>query len=98
MSTKISCQYDTLKLDCERNHIMSIVSANYGRTDVAICGLGGDTECYTPTAYDIVKNKCEGIQSCSIVAHDNVFGDPCTNTIKYLEVSYICVEGTSSHG
>ncbi|XP_016389941.1 L-rhamnose-binding lectin CSL2-like [Sinocyclocheilus rhinocerous] len=34
---------------------------------------------------------CEGKNSCSLVASNGVFSDPCTNTFKYPYVSYSCI-------
>uniref|UniRef100_A0A671S851 SUEL-type lectin domain-containing protein n=1 Tax=Sinocyclocheilus anshuiensis TaxID=1608454 RepID=A0A671S851_9TELE len=35
--------------------------------------------------------RCEGKNSCSILASNSVFSDPCVGTIKYLYISYSCV-------
>lgn len=37
--------------------------------------------------------RCSMHQNCSIFASTNMFGDPCPNTLKYLEAHYQCVPG-----
>ncbi|GLV41383.1 Calcium-independent receptor for alpha-latrotoxin [Carabus blaptoides fortunei] len=90
IQTKIACQHDTLHLRCNRGEHIQITSSNYGRTNVYTCGLEGDTECHSTDAINIVKQRCDKLQSCSIKATNEVFGEPCVGVIKYLEVSYKC--------
>uniref|UniRef100_A0A671S5W3 SUEL-type lectin domain-containing protein n=1 Tax=Sinocyclocheilus anshuiensis TaxID=1608454 RepID=A0A671S5W3_9TELE len=40
--------------------------------------------------------RCEGKNSCSILASNSVFSDPCVGTIKYLYISYSCVSNSPS--
>ena len=40
------------------------------------------------------KLSCMNKQSCSVDASNTVFGDPCENTFKYLEVEYLCLPGS----
>lgn len=35
--------------------------------------------------------RCEGINSCVLVASNGVFSDPCVGTFKFLYVSHSCV-------
>ena len=34
--------------------------------------------------------RCDGKRSCDIDVNSGVFGDPCPNTHKYVEVHYAC--------
>ena len=34
--------------------------------------------------------RCDGKRSCDIEVNSGVFGDPCPNTHKYVEVHYAC--------
>uniref|UniRef100_A0A671S5W8 SUEL-type lectin domain-containing protein n=1 Tax=Sinocyclocheilus anshuiensis TaxID=1608454 RepID=A0A671S5W8_9TELE len=49
------------------------------------------TDCYTLNSQTVVTSVCEGKNSCSILASNSVFSDPCVGTIKYLYISYSCV-------
>uniref|UniRef100_A0A671S742 SUEL-type lectin domain-containing protein n=1 Tax=Sinocyclocheilus anshuiensis TaxID=1608454 RepID=A0A671S742_9TELE len=44
------------------------------------------TDCYTLNSQTVVTRK----NSCSILASNSVFSDPCVGTIKYLYISYSC--------
>uniref|UniRef100_A0A8C6M8H9 SUEL-type lectin domain-containing protein n=1 Tax=Nothobranchius furzeri TaxID=105023 RepID=A0A8C6M8H9_NOTFU len=74
--------------------VISILSADYGRHDTVTCSAGRppsqlqDTSCSTIS--DIVASNCNGENSCSITASNEVFGDPCVGTFKYLDVIYRC--------
>ena len=35
-------------------------------------------------------SRCENRSQCNITASNQLFGDPCTPTFKYLEVEYTC--------
>ena len=41
-------------------------------------------------ALNIMQNKCDGKQSCTIAASNSVFGDPCVGTFKYMGINYDC--------
>ncbi|XP_032419915.1 L-rhamnose-binding lectin CSL3-like, partial [Xiphophorus hellerii] len=49
-----------------------------------------NTECFTYA--EEVGERCNGKQWCKVKASNYVFGDPCYETYKYLEVEYICYE------
>ena len=76
--------------------IINVESANYGRTQKGICPHTvhdvSDTDCYSSNALNIVKNQCQGQTSCDISASNDIFGDPCYGTYKYLDVKYDCVQ------
>ena len=74
--------------------MINVESANYGRTQKGICpsAINIDTDCYSSNALNIVKNHCHGQTSCDISASNDIFGDPCYGTYKYLDVKYDCVQ------
>ena len=41
-------------------------------------------------ALNIVRDSCQGKQSCKLSATNEVYGDTCPGTWKYLEVHYSC--------
>uniref|UniRef100_A0A672KMR5 SUEL-type lectin domain-containing protein n=1 Tax=Sinocyclocheilus grahami TaxID=75366 RepID=A0A672KMR5_SINGR len=77
--------------------VIRIHSANYGRTDSSTCCTGrpasqlAKTDCYALNSQTVVTSGCEGKNSCSILASNSVFSDPCVGTFKYLYISYSCV-------
>uniref|UniRef100_A0A8C2DC84 SUEL-type lectin domain-containing protein n=1 Tax=Cyprinus carpio TaxID=7962 RepID=A0A8C2DC84_CYPCA len=77
--------------------VISIHSANYGRTDSTTCSTGrpasqlAKTDCYALNSQTVVTSGCEGKNNCSISASNSVFSDPCVGTFKYLYISYFCV-------
>ncbi|XP_054593938.2 L-rhamnose-binding lectin SML-like [Nothobranchius furzeri] len=90
----ILCEHSTVELTCAPGFVISILSADYGRHDTVTCSAGRppsqlqDTSCSTIS--DIVASNCNGENSCSITASNEVFGDPCVGTFKYLDVIYRC--------
>lgn len=95
-STSIACEKSVMKLDCERkNGIIRITRANYGRFTLTKCNSHGATKewnvsCLLPESKRIVAERCDGHPSCEIMASNDVFGDPCVGTFKYLQVYYTC--------
>uniref|UniRef100_A0A671MA64 SUEL-type lectin domain-containing protein n=1 Tax=Sinocyclocheilus anshuiensis TaxID=1608454 RepID=A0A671MA64_9TELE len=77
--------------------VIHIHSANYGRTDSSMCSTGrppaqlAKIDCYALNSQTVVASGCEGKSSCSILASNSVFSDPCFGTFKYLYISYSCV-------
>uniref|UniRef100_A0A8C1P5D4 SUEL-type lectin domain-containing protein n=1 Tax=Cyprinus carpio TaxID=7962 RepID=A0A8C1P5D4_CYPCA len=94
--TSVTCDRGYGYLKCEHGKIQ-INTANYGRTDKTTCSQGRpsqqlqNTNCFSPNALDFVSKRCEGKSSCSILASNSVFSDPCFGTFKYLNISYSCV-------
>lgn len=74
--------------------IIFIEKAIFGRTkDDSVCphSLTTDTNCVSTESQAIIKSKCDGKSECIInVNNDELGGDPCSGTYKYLEVNYIC--------
>ena len=78
---------------CEKGTKIKIISAVYGRTDDKLCPYG-DTNtrtCRSLTSDIKVKWSCNGYKTCHLHASDQIFGDPCQNVSKYLEVKYRCI-------
>lgn len=94
---EITCEGSTLNIRCDRDEIIDIVRANYGRLSETICNEGGrkpirDTNCKAGNSLKVVETKCANEQRCTVEAENRVFGrDPCLNTYKYLEVEYRCI-------
>ena len=64
------------------------------RTDGNICP-GGNTAartCRSKRTLTRVKWNCNGYRICYLHASNQLFGNPCVNVSKYLEVKYRCVK------
>jgi len=72
---------NTLKPACAAGTGISVVRATYGKAS---------KKCRASNSLTKVKGECQGMQSCSVLAVNDVFGDPCRRTTKYLEVAYKC--------
>ena len=73
--------------------VINIAYANYGRRTGADTCPDSDMYnqyCYAVNSTLIVKSQCESKVSCNIWANNTVFGDPCADTYKYLEVRIHC--------
>ncbi|RXN20823.1 L-rhamnose-binding lectin CSL2-like protein [Labeo rohita] len=74
--------------------VISVQSTTYGRTSSLICSFDrtpseiSNTQCSVDVS--AVSKRCEGKNSCSILASNSVFSDPCFGTFKYLYISYTC--------
>ncbi|XP_041461338.1 D-galactoside-specific lectin-like [Lytechinus variegatus] len=95
--TARACEGRVLHIECP-NRIL-IDWAHYDRRNENTCRgafvwWSSDYDlCYETTgiAKQAVEVRCHGKQSCSVAAIDAVFGDPCPDTKKYLEVRYRCL-------
>ncbi|CAH1249412.1 ADGRL3 [Branchiostoma lanceolatum] len=99
-----ACENRSLQIQCDVGRI-HVTHANYGRTSATICPGGpgvSNTECISEGSQEVVSRRCNGRRLCTVPATNGVFGDPCQNTAKYLEVMYLCLEGmmntTASYG
>ena len=42
-------------------------------------------------AYHVIFFRCDGQRMCAMPVSSEVFGDPCPNTRKYVEVHFACM-------
>nr|Q9PVW8.1 RecName: Full=Rhamnose-binding lectin; AltName: Full=RBL; AltName: Full=Roe lectin; AltName: Full=SAL; Flags: Precursor [Silurus asotus]BAA87860.1 rhamnose-binding lectin (SAL) [Silurus asotus] len=93
----VICEHGYSTLDCGNDAIL-IVNANYGRASSQICsnglpnGLTQNTNCYAANTLTTVAGLCNGKKSCTVEALNTIFSDPCSGTVKYLTVTYICTK------
>ena len=88
------CNGQRGSIHCGEGTKIRILSANYGRTDGDICP-GGNTAartCRSKRTLTRVKWNCNGYRICHLHASNHLFGNPCINVSKYLEVKYRCVK------
>ncbi|KAH3693797.1 hypothetical protein DPMN_081235 [Dreissena polymorpha] len=48
------------------------------------------TSCVSTTSTAKVQSLCNGQNLCRLTASNEILGDPCPGTYKYLEVTYAC--------
>ena len=94
----VACEEEYVSPECVSGKIIRVLEANYGRTDRTTCGdentltsSSTNTSCISTTTLRIVKQECNGKQTCSVRATNDAFGDTCSYNLKYLNVSYDCV-------
>nr|BAE02882.1 skin mucus lectin [Nuchequula nuchalis] len=92
----IICENDLAQLQCDDPERINVLSANYGRHDSTTCSEGRPvsdlmrTDCSMDTD-STISADCSGAHTCYIVANNDwLGGDPCSDTFKYLEVTYAC--------
>ncbi|KAK9512857.1 hypothetical protein O3M35_001182 [Rhynocoris fuscipes] len=92
---ELVCEHETLVLSCQKGYTIDIREAIYGKTNPLYCTQEGNTmnHCSAGNALDIVKFQCNRKETCTLRASNQVFGDPCVGTIKYLDVTYECIAG-----
>merc|ERR1711915_795693 len=87
-----ACEGSSLTLSCNAGESITVIYAQYGRSTGAICpGTNSGQTCYNPSSINTVRGSCNGQQSCTVSATNSVFGDPCPNVYKYLDVYYFCL-------
>eukprot|EP00057_Strongylocentrotus_purpuratus_P026189 XP_011680663.1 PREDICTED: rhamnose-binding lectin [Strongylocentrotus purpuratus] len=85
------CEGSKTVLSCTNGRI-NICSALYGRTEADICprdNMDSNTNCMATGVFDTIS-CCTGLSQCAVTASDSVFGDPCPDTYKYLQITYTC--------
>uniref|UniRef100_A0A672SXH4 SUEL-type lectin domain-containing protein n=1 Tax=Sinocyclocheilus grahami TaxID=75366 RepID=A0A672SXH4_SINGR len=88
VGSSVICEHANNTLMC--GTVIRIHSANYCRTDSSTCSTGrpasqlAKTDCYAS------NSQAMATYVCSLVTSNGVFSAPCTNTFKYLYVSYSC--------
>ncbi|XP_077376981.1 L-rhamnose-binding lectin SML-like [Festucalex cinctus] len=92
--TMVACEESMAHLVCDAGKVISVLGADFGRRDRTTCIYGRPSRdlqnirCLHQSP--VVATRCNGKNSCNILASANVFGDPCRGTYKYLEVAYTC--------
>ncbi|KAF7649933.1 hypothetical protein LDENG_00133930 [Lucifuga dentata] len=90
----VACEHSLAHLQCDVGQVIFVYGADYGRRDRTTCIYQlpdrqvANIYCSNPISK--VADSCNGKNSCSIKVSNNVLGDPCEGTNKYLEVAYTC--------
>ncbi|XP_011300624.1 latrophilin Cirl isoform X4 [Fopius arisanus] len=98
--TAYECEGKTLKIECGEGELIHLIRANYGRYSITICNEHGNTDwsvnCMSQSSFRVLYARCNEKQNCSIAASTSHFGDPCPNTLKYLEAHYQCLSAATT--
>lgn len=90
----LTCEGQNTFLYCGLGEVLDIQSAIYGRHNTKMCSQNRPLSQISNTNCGIHSSKvaeiCNGKRNCSIRANNNMFGDPCVGTYKYLTVTYSC--------
>ncbi|XP_078364237.1 rhamnose-binding lectin-like [Oculina patagonica] len=92
LQKELVCEGGHQLMQCPGNRKIDVEYAMYGRLKGGhVCGsFVLDVNCQAANSLDVVKNDCQGKQSCILYANNHKFGDPCFLTQKYVEVHYRC--------
>ncbi|KAL9985677.1 hypothetical protein ACROYT_G008105 [Oculina patagonica] len=91
------CQNKTGEVKCPGTQTINLLFANYGRRHLLKCGIGLNVKCISIASHTTVRLMCDGKNSCSLHASNDVFGNPCRLTPKYLELYWECQQSTLSY-
>ncbi|XP_025831334.1 latrophilin Cirl-like isoform X2 [Agrilus planipennis] len=99
--TAYACEGKTLKIECRSGESIKLIRANYGRFSITICNDHGNTDwsvnCMSPKTLRVLHNRCNLQSNCTVQVNNIFFeGDPCPNTIKYVEAQYYCASTTTT--
>ena len=86
------CEHERRRISCAKGEKLYIKGASYGRQSRDICPSPQmrDIHCRSKTSEEKVEELCDGQGKCTLHASNNVFGNPCPGTFKYLKVTYNC--------
>eukprot|EP01043_Picozoa_sp_COSAG02_P087819 COSAG02_NODE_25028_length_670_cov_18.115587_1_plen_223_part_11 len=88
------CEGNRLTITCSGDDVINIIDATYGRRhgpEVCPHPATTDQNCHAIESSSIVSATCQGVSTCSVSVANDVFGDPCGGTYKYLTVDYECM-------
>ncbi len=102
MLREFQCEDRPMTISCPPGTLLSIFSANYGRTDSFICGnpsqnQATNTFCVNFEGQPMMKFLCDNKLTCTFEPNfiKHFFGDKCPETWKYLEIYYYCIKYSS---
>jgi alpha-L-rhamnosidase len=77
-------------LTCPGGSVVSAITfASFG-TPTGTCGNFSLSTCNAANTTSIVSSLCLGKNTCTISGGDNLFGDPCYDTVKHLDIQVSC--------
>jgi hypothetical protein len=86
----------SLTLNCPAGEVITEVNfASYG-TPGGSCGSLTTGSCNAGSSISVVSDACKGMNSCTLYAGNDSFGDPCRGTVKTLAVEVACGMATDT--
>ena len=94
LCTKLSrvCEHSSMTIRCPWGQKIWIIDGFYGRMSGSeLCPHPSikTKNCRAESGLAYIKEQCHQQQSCTLSASNDVFGDPCIYTYKYLEVMFV---------
>jgi len=87
------CEGSQLVLQCPGSGKIKVTAAAYGRVhgkNTCPHTAISNQKCKAASSKGVVSKACDGKAKCTVSVTNNVFGDPCAGTYKYLTVSFTC--------
>ncbi|CAF0786128.1 unnamed protein product [Brachionus calyciflorus] len=87
------CDDNIMRLECSADTVISILDAEYGRSNLLKCQSMNMSEylCNPIDAASIIEILCNNKRRCFMEVNSKSLGDPCPYITKYLQVNYKCV-------
>ena len=88
------CNGNITWLQCAANNVIRIKDVMYGRLNSTVCSSMPNettTQCKSQTALQALSPLCNGKKSCVLIPSTSLFGDPCPDVTKYVDVDYTCL-------
>ncbi|GFR80669.1 L-rhamnose-binding lectin ELEL-1 [Elysia marginata] len=79
-------EHRTMSIFCQNGNTINILNAEYKSKDP-------HSTCTAVNAVTLVKDRCQGKDSCSLLASNTIYSDPCPHETKMLYVTYACGDG-----
>lgn len=94
-NTTYACEGSQLTINCDQPGTeINVIRSNFGRFSISICNSQGvldwSVNCFSKNTVELIRRACNGQRQCLLQASTDLFGNPCPNTYKYLEVHYEC--------
>ncbi|XP_076814782.1 L-rhamnose-binding lectin CSL3-like [Clavelina lepadiformis] len=90
--TVYACEHETPEhVRCPEYYVIDVIDAFYGRQEKDRCGWNANDQCKAGSSLSKIKQNCQYENSCTLKAHNSVFGDPCRGVVKYIKLIYQCV-------
>jgi len=82
---------EDLAIECPNNQTISMVKfASYGTPSVDCSSDPVLGTCHAGSSKYVVQQNCLNQSSCVVPVNNDLFGDPCYGTKKWINVRYIC--------
>ncbi|XP_076816062.1 L-rhamnose-binding lectin CSL3-like [Clavelina lepadiformis] len=95
-NTKYACEHqDPVEISCPANEVILVTGGYYGRKETSRCGTNSNDQCRAEGSLSTLVKNCQNKNSCVLRAENGVFGDPCKGVVKFIKITYHCVQVAS---